>query len=112
MTTLVEETRAQLKHLESISNALEIARDENDLQMIKEELVECHYMKRHGQKKGRSQGKSRPFHYISSDGFHMYVGKNNFQNDELTFKFANGKDMWCVLESVLQHRTGWMILQR
>lgn len=94
LTTLVEETRAQLKHLESISNALEIARDENDLQMIKEELVECHYMKRHGQKRGRLQGKSRPFHYISSDGFHMYVGKNNFQNDELTFKFANGKDMW------------------
>lgn len=94
LNTLVEETRAELVHLESVSNALEIARDENDLQMIKEELIECHYMKRHGQRKKRSQGKSRPFHYVSSDGFHMYVGKNNFQNDELTFKFANGKDMW------------------
>lgn len=37
---------------------------------------------------------SKPFHYISSDGFDMYVGKNNFQNDELTFKFANGNDWW------------------
>ena len=37
---------------------------------------------------------SRPFHYISSDGFHIYVGKNNYQNEELTFKFANGGDWW------------------
>ncbi|MBQ9142996.1 MAG: DUF814 domain-containing protein, partial [Lachnospiraceae bacterium] len=37
---------------------------------------------------------SKPFHYISSDGFHMYVGKNNYQNDELTFKFATGNDWW------------------
>ena len=35
-----------------------------------------------------------PFHYISSDGYHMYVGKNNFQNEELTFKFASGNDWW------------------
>ena len=37
---------------------------------------------------------SKPFHYVSSDGFHIYVGKNNFQNDELTFKFASGNDWW------------------
>ena len=91
---LVEETRAELTHLESISNSLEIARDENDLMMIKEELMEYNYVKRHGQNKRKNKSKSKPFHYISSDGFHMYVGKNNFQNDELTFKFANGKDMW------------------
>lgn len=91
---LVEETHAELNHLESISNSLEIARDENDLMMIKEELMDYNYIKRHGQNKRKNKGKSKPFHYISSDGFHMYVGKNNFQNDELTFKFANGKDMW------------------
>ena len=38
--------------------------------------------------------KSKPFHYISSDGYHMYVGKNNYQNEELTFKFATGNDWW------------------
>jgi len=37
---------------------------------------------------------SRPFHYISSDGYHMYVGKNNLQNEELTFHFASGNDWW------------------
>ena len=94
LSTLTKETFAELSHLESVSNALEIARDENDLAMIKEELIECGYMKRHGRNQKKRQGKSKPLHYISSDGFHMYVGKNNFQNDELSFKFANGKDMW------------------
>ena len=38
--------------------------------------------------------KSRPFHYRSTDGYDIYVGKNNYQNDELTFKFATGNDWW------------------
>ena len=37
---------------------------------------------------------SRPFHYKSSDGFDIYVGKNNYQNDELTFQTASGNDWW------------------
>ncbi|MDO4977449.1 MAG: NFACT RNA binding domain-containing protein [Eubacteriales bacterium] len=94
LITLVEETGQELAHLESISNSLEIARDENDLSMIKDELMEYGYMKRHFTGKKKQKVKSKPFHYISSDGFHMYVGKNNFQNEDLTFKFANGKDMW------------------
>ncbi|MCD8018919.1 MAG: NFACT family protein [Clostridiales bacterium] len=94
LQTLVEETHDQLLHLESISNALEIARDENDLAMIKDELTEYNYIRRRGQNKKKAHSKSKPFHYISSDGFHMYVGKNNFQTDELTFKRAYGKDMW------------------
>ena len=96
LTSLTEETHAQLLHLESISNSLEIARDENDLTVIREELTEYGYLKSHhkGKKGKKIAGKSKPFHYISSDGFHMYVGRNNFQNEELTFRLANGKDMW------------------
>ena len=60
---------------------------------IKEELIAAGYVRRKGGTK-REKITSRPFHYISSDGFHMYVGKNNFQNDELTFKFAVGSDWW------------------
>ena len=96
LTSLTEETHAQLLHLESISNSLEIARDENDLTVIREELMEYGYLKSHhkGKKGKKIAGKSKPFHYISSDGFHMYVGRNNYQNEELTFRLANGKDMW------------------
>ena len=42
----------------------------------------------------KNTGKSKPLHYRSSDGFDIYVGKNNYQNDELTFKFATGNDWW------------------
>ena len=67
---------------------------EKDLQLIKDELSDYGYIKSHGKKKGKKQAKSKPLHFVSSDGFHMYVGKNNYQNDELSFKFANGGDWW------------------
>ncbi|MBR5047432.1 MAG: NFACT family protein, partial [Eubacterium sp.] len=94
LSGLVEESSQELSHLESISNSLEIARDENDLAMIKEELMEYGYIRRHLSGRKKTRGKSKPFHYLSSDGFHIYVGKNNYQNEELTFKLANGKDIW------------------
>lgn len=96
VTEQITDTESEISHLESISNALDIARSESDLSQIKEELTEYGYIKRHyTNKKGqKAQPKSKPLHYISSDGFDIYVGKNNFQNDELTFKFATGNDWW------------------
>ena len=96
LTTQLADTESEIEHLESISNALDIARSESDLAQIKEELTQYGYIKRHfsGKKGAKMQAKSKPFHYISSDGFDIYVGKNNFQNDELTFKFATGNDWW------------------
>lgn len=93
----VEETKEVLLHLESISTSLGFAVTEDDLVQIKEELIECGEMKRKsvGGKPGKKvKINSKPFHYISSDGYHMYVGKNNYQNEELTFKFATGNDWW------------------
>ncbi len=90
----IQETASEIQHLESIQTALEIALQENDLAQIKEELMDYGYIRRKYGKKQKMQGKSKPFHYISSDGYHMYVGKNNFQNEELTFKLATGNDWW------------------
>ncbi len=93
LSKLTIEVKEEIDHLESIQNALDIALLEEDLTQIKEELIESGYIHRKGgMKKAKITGK--PFHYISSDGFHMYVGKNNYQNDELTFKFAVGNDWW------------------
>lgn len=93
LTTLIQETENEILHLESIAASLDIALAEDDLVQIKEELIEFGYIKKkRGDKKAKV--KSKPFHYVSSDGFHMYVGKNNYQNDELTFKFATGNDWW------------------
>ncbi len=93
LTELIEETKEEILHLESISTSLDIAVSEDDLGQIKEELARFGYIKKkHTAKKEKVR--SKPFHYISSDGYHMYVGKNNFQNEELTFKFASGNDWW------------------
>ncbi|MCI8299064.1 MAG: fibronectin/fibrinogen-binding protein [Lachnospiraceae bacterium] len=93
LTDLTRETHEETEHLESISTSLDIAVSEEDLTQIKEELAQYGYIrKKHTGKKEKI--KSRPFHYLSSDGFHIYIGKNNFQNDDLTFKFAVGNDWW------------------
>lgn len=93
LTELIEETRSEIVHLESIATSLDIALTEDDLVQIKEELVEFGYIKRKRTDK-KAKIKSKPFHYLSSDGYHIYVGKNNYQNEELTFKFATGNDWW------------------
>ncbi len=93
LTTLTGETKDEIDHLESVMTALDIARKEEDLVEIKEELIESGYIRRRGNAK-KERITSRPLHYVSSDGFHMYVGKNNYQNEELTFRFAAGGDWW------------------
>ncbi len=93
LVSLIEETHNEIIYLESVSNALDIALSEDDLNQIKEELMDAGYVKRKFTKK-KVKITSKPFHYISSDGYHMYVGKNNIQNEELTFDFAVGNDWW------------------
>ncbi|HOO27523.1 MAG TPA: NFACT RNA binding domain-containing protein, partial [Lachnospiraceae bacterium] len=87
------ETKKEIEHLESIGTALDIALYEEDLAEIKDELVESGYIRRKSTMK-KKKFTSRPLHYISSDGYQIYVGKNNYQNDDLTFKFAVGNDWW------------------
>ncbi|MBQ6814319.1 MAG: NFACT family protein [Lachnospiraceae bacterium] len=93
LESIIIETSDEITHLESIMNALDIALTEDDLKEIKEELIQAGYIKRKSSDK-KAKFKSKPFHYVSSDGYDMYVGKNNIQNEELTFKVANGGDWW------------------
>ena len=93
LSELTKEVKAEIDHLESIITSLDIALKEEDLLEIKEELTESGYIRRKGSSK-KQKVTSKPFHYISSDGFHMYVGKNNYQNDQLTFQLATGNDWW------------------
>ena len=93
VTKLLEETGAEVEHLESIQTSLDMALSEEDLIQIKEELVESGYIRRKGGGK-KVKITSRPYHYISGDGFDIYVGKNNYQNEELTFQLATGNDWW------------------
>ena len=94
LDTHLVETKNEIEHLESIKTSLDLALTESDLAQIKEELIQYGYMKRKNTGGKKDRIVSQPLHYISSDGYHMYVGKNNFQNEELTFKFATGEDWW------------------
>ena len=93
VTQLLAQTKDEITHLESVMNALDIAQAEEDLLQIREELIQSGYIRYKG---GRRKEKitSKPMHFVSSDGFDMYVGKNNFQNEEITFKLAQGNDWW------------------
>ena len=93
LSEIIKDTKDEIDHLESISTALDIAPDENSLKELKEELVEYGYIKRKSSEK-KSKYISKPLHYVSAEGFDIFVGKNNYQNEELTFKIATGNDWW------------------
>ena len=92
----LEKTVQEEAHLSSVLTALELATEESDLAEIREELAAFQYVKRQRSPKGKRPQKiqSHPLRFRSSDGFDIYVGKNNFQNEELTFKVASGSDWW------------------
>ncbi|MCR4568182.1 MAG: NFACT family protein [Pseudobutyrivibrio sp.] len=94
LDTYIEQSKQELELLKSIETALNIAETENDLNDIRRELSDHGFIKKHtGNKKEKSK-KSKPLHFVDDNGFDIYVGKNNYQNDELTFKFATGNDWW------------------
>lgn len=97
LSELISQTQSDVDHLESVKTFLDQAQTEADLSQIREELTGAGYLRKHdaGKKKGASRPeKSKPWHYRTQDGYDIYVGKNNIQNDELTFKFANASDWW------------------
>ena len=93
LETIIVETKNSIDYLESINVAIDMATTEDDLKATNEELVQTGFIKKkHTNKKAKNN--SKPLHFISSDGFDMYVGKNNIQNEHLTFKVATGNDWW------------------
>lgn len=89
----IEETKNDIEYLDSVLSCLDMADNEDDLKAIKDELTKEGYIKKHSQGK-KDKYKSAPLHYVTDEGFEIYIGKNNTQNDELTFKFAKNNDYW------------------
>ncbi len=92
----LSENRSDIDYLESTLTSLENAESEEDLNAIKAELIGEGYIKRRAVsgRKQPKQAQSKPMHFVSSDGFDIYVGRNNTQNDYLTLRFANSGDIW------------------
>ncbi|WHH59908.1 NFACT RNA binding domain-containing protein [Petroclostridium sp. X23] len=85
----------EINYLESILDIMMRINSEQELHEIREELIEQGYLNRKNKsKKKDSAVRSKPMHFVSSDGLDIYVGKNNKQNDYLTLRFAQNEDIW------------------
>ena len=85
-----------IKYLHSVLLSLDLLETREDIAQLRTELVEMGYLKKKkGAAKNKPNKKALPFlHFKSTKGHDIYVGKNNYQNDELTMKFAKNNDMW------------------
>jgi predicted ribosome quality control (RQC) complex YloA/Tae2 family protein len=95
MTEFVEKTKEELDYLLSAKHSLDMAESESDIAQLRRELEMAEVLKKRSNVKGeRKTAAGKPLHFISSDGYDIYVGKNNIQNEELTFELASGRDIW------------------
>ena len=76
------------------------AQTDGELEEIKRELQDGGYIRADSSKKRMKQGKLPPMRFESTDGYMIYVGRNNRQNEELTFKAARKDDIWCHASKV------------
>ena len=90
----------ELHYLKSVLEELNRAQTDGELEEIKQELQQGGYLRQDGGKRKMKQAKSKPMVFTSTDGFSIYVGRNNQQNDELTFKAARKDDIWCHASKV------------
>ncbi|MCR5501659.1 MAG: NFACT family protein [Lachnospiraceae bacterium] len=93
LTSLTEEVKQEIDHLLSVQNSLSIARSIEDLNEIREELILGGYIRKKASEK-KKKTLSKPLHYRTEDGYDIYVGKNNLQNEYITFELADGGDWW------------------
>lgn len=97
LTKQIAQGEQELLYLDSVLEAITEAENLTDLAQIQEELISTGYLSAKQDKKKRRRAKpvqGKPFHYRTTDGFDVFAGKNNTQNDLLTLKTAFKHDMW------------------
>ena len=100
LTRQIELGENELSYLKSVLDELNRAETDAELEEIRRELQEGGYVKADAGKRKMKQGKVPPMRFESTDGYPIYVGRNNKQNDELTFKLARKDDIWCHASKV------------
>lgn len=86
--------RSELEYLDTVFESLAMARDEQDLAEIREELAQEGYVRIQRKKRDKNVKISAPLEYIVADSFKVLVGRNNRQNDQLSMRTARKQDMW------------------
>ncbi|MBP1569806.1 MAG: NFACT family protein [Oscillospiraceae bacterium] len=95
----IEKGEAELSYIESVFDLLSRARTDDEVIAIREELVAQGYLKNH-RKNNQKPVKLAPKEYLSSDGFKILCGRNNIQNDKLTFKDSRKNDVWLHTQKI------------
>ncbi len=92
--------REELQYLKSVLEELNRAETDAELEEIRQELQSVGYLKADDRRKKMKQSRSNPMRFVSTDGFPIYVGRNNRQNEELTFRSARKDDLWLHAQKV------------
>ena len=100
LTHQMELGREELQYLQSVQDELNRAQTEQEIEEIRQELHTGGYVRLDSAKKRMRQSKLQPMRFESTDGYPIYVGRNNRQNDELTFKLARKDDLWLHAQKV------------
>jgi predicted ribosome quality control (RQC) complex YloA/Tae2 family protein len=95
LASYILETEEKIYYLESLVNSLEQSTELAELDEIRHEFLHSEFNKKAISKEDKKkQLPSKPLHYISSEGFHIFVGKNNYQNDFISTKMGKNEDCW------------------
>lgn len=95
----IVQTEEEIEYLESIVASIELADCERDIEDLRLELHEAGYVKKSSDKK-KNLAKSKPLSFITSEGVQGWIGKNNIQNDQLTFRTALPDDEWFHVKDI------------
>lgn len=97
----LEKNDLELEYLNSVLTNILNCENYIEIDDIKKELIDTGYLRfKSSNKNNKKEKSSKPMHFISSDGFDIYVGKNNIQNDYLSLKFANKNHMWLHTKNI------------
>lgn len=91
--------KTELEYLENVLYSIENANSANIIEQIREELRTQGYIHKTNSRR-KSAAESLPLKFISSEGYPIWVGRNNMQNDELTLKRAKTTDMWLHTKNI------------
>ena len=94
LTGFINDALAEAEYLDSVSDALSRASTDAEITAIKTELADAGYLKQQNKGGKKGQKSLSPLHFESSEGYQIFVGRNNMMNDRLTLKTAADSDMW------------------
>lgn len=100
LTRQLQLGQQECQYLQSVLEELDRALTDAELEEIRSELADGGYLRRDSGKKRLKTKKLPPMHFVSTDGYDIYVGRNNRQNEELTFRSARKDDLWLHAQKV------------